>query len=132
MRDRARHASSLTATLALLRTLLLVLQTLHLGSTLGPSLSLPPRHPAVVAVVRLGRDAGLLGRATNLPIGLTVHVSRTQLGSGLGIRSPHTRDHGAVLSGSHQIRLRLDVDIWRASDRNPVQLPPGRGVSGRR
>lgn len=106
----------------LLRSLLLALQTLHLGSALSPSLALPPRKPSVATVIRLGRDASLFSSATNQPVGLTVHISRAQLRARLGIHSLDTRHTGPVLiNRSDQVRLeRNRID---ARDIGHIQLP---------
>lgn len=123
----------LPTTLALLG-LLLVLQTLHLGRAVSTSLSFTPRQPAILAVIRLRRDTGLLRSATNLPVRLTVHITRAQLGALRGIRGSHTRNHNPVRAhSSRQIRARgrFLSDI-NPGHRNAVQLPPAGGIPRRR
>lgn len=93
----------LTATLALLRGLLLALKALHLGSTFGSSLPLSPGQPTILALIGLGGDAGLLSSATNLPVRLPVHVSRTQRGASGGIGGHHAGDHRALFNSCKQI-----------------------------
>lgn len=106
----------------LLGSLLLALQTLHLGSPLSTSLALPPRKPSVSAVVGFSRNTGLLSSTSNNPVGLTVHVAGTQLRARLGINSLHISHASAVLiDRGHQVRLVGNwLDAWNGGHVQPT------------
>lgn len=118
-----------TTTLALLGRLL-ALQTLHLGSAISLDLSLSPGQPTVLAIERLSRDTGLFSSAPNLPVRLTIHITRTQLRPRRSIRRPNTSNHSPILIRRHDhVWLNRHICNTRYSD--PVQLPAGRSVPRR-
>ncbi|KAJ5620914.1 hypothetical protein N7510_004898 [Penicillium lagena] len=129
-RDSKAKTEAPTPLFGLLARLFLALQALHLGRPLRTSLSLPPRQPPVVAVIRHGLNPRLLRRATNLPIRLPVHVTGTQLRTLGRIHSLHARDArpNRLIDGSHQIRLAGDTvqSSWHS---NHIQPAAGRLVA---
>jgi hypothetical protein len=103
--------------------LLLALQTLQLSSPLGSLLALPPRQPTVTTVMWHSSDTSPLGSPTNLPVSLTVHVARAQLGARRSLDSLDIRHTNTVLiNRSNEIRLSLDAFGHR--HRGHVQLTP--------
>lgn len=96
--------------------LLLALQTLHLGSPLSSLLTLSPRRPTVTTIITHREDTSPLSGATDLPIGLTVHVTRAQLRTEDGLDGLDILYTNTVrVNGSSQIRLRLHALLHRHS-----------------
>lgn len=81
-------------------------------------MSLPPRHPTILALELRSRDTGFLSSPTDLPVCLTVHVSRSQRKFRLhGGSSFDIRARGAAL-------IRFDCRFWNVLlswHRNHVQ-----------